>query len=120
MAGLEEYEAISDWDRTHTVEIFKKFDEHWPGSKFILNLRNVDEWLDSRENHIRKQKSPSWIVDRAAWAKHHALHYGAALEYFAGRNDLLQIDVTKGEGWEKLCPFLGVPVPHVPFPHIRP
>jgi hypothetical protein len=30
---------------------------------------------------------------------------------------LLVIDVTAGEGWEKLCPFLGREIPSVRFPH---
>jgi hypothetical protein len=30
---------------------------------------------------------------------------------------LLVMDITSGEGWEQLCPFLGVPIPPVPFPH---
>jgi len=30
---------------------------------------------------------------------------------------LLVMDVTAGDGWEKLCAFLGVPVPSAPFPH---
>lgn len=29
---------------------------------------------------------------------------------------LLVMDVTKGDGWEKLCPFLGYEVPSVSFP----
>jgi 3'(2'), 5'-bisphosphate nucleotidase len=28
----------------------------------------------------------------------------------------LVINVVAGEGWEKLCPFLGKPVPEIPFP----
>jgi Sulfotransferase domain len=30
---------------------------------------------------------------------------------------LLLMDVTEGDGWEKLCPFLGAPVLPTPFPH---
>lgn len=30
---------------------------------------------------------------------------------------LLIMDITSGDGWEKLCPFLGVPIPPHPFPH---
>jgi hypothetical protein len=29
---------------------------------------------------------------------------------------LLVLDICAGEGWEKLCPFLGRPVPRQPFP----
>ena len=30
---------------------------------------------------------------------------------------LLVMDVTAGDGWDKLCAFLGLPVPDAPFPH---
>jgi hypothetical protein len=30
---------------------------------------------------------------------------------------LLVMDITAGDGWEKLCGFLGVPIPDLPFPH---
>jgi hypothetical protein len=30
---------------------------------------------------------------------------------------LLVMDLTAGDGWEKLCGFLGLPVPDAPFPH---
>jgi hypothetical protein len=29
------------------------------------------------------------------------------------------MNLVEGDGWEKLCPFLGVPVPSVPFPHLH-
>ena len=32
---------------------------------------------------------------------------------------LLVINVFDGDGWEKLCPFLGVDPPGVEFPHVR-
>ena len=38
-------------------------------------------------------------------------------EYFKDRpDDLLVMDVTAGDGWEKLCPFLGVDIPDIDFP----
>jgi Sulfotransferase domain len=30
---------------------------------------------------------------------------------------LLVMNIIGGDGWEVLCPFLGVPIPSVPFPH---
>lgn len=30
---------------------------------------------------------------------------------------LLVLDIAAGEGWEKLCPFVGKPIPNTPFPH---
>ena len=39
------------------------------------------------------------------------------LFYFSKREkDLLVLDICGGEGWEKLCKFLHVPVPNKKFP----
>jgi len=38
-------------------------------------------------------------------------------EYFKGRpDDLLILDICGGDGWEKLCNFLSLPIPSVDFP----
>jgi hypothetical protein len=45
-------------------------------------------------------------------------HNRDVLAHFAGRpDDLLVMDLAKGDGWETLAPFLGKPVPDAPFPH---
>jgi hypothetical protein len=128
LKGLEQYEAISDWDKgPYTVEVFKEFDKQYPGSKFILNTRDINSWLNSREKHVKrnqeeKKKNPErdirWLeIDREGWEAKFKQHYGEAIEHFKDRkNDLLIFDVTKGDGWEKLCPFLGLPTPNAPFP----
>ena len=33
------------------VEDFKALDKQYPGSKFILNTRNIDNWIESRIKH---------------------------------------------------------------------
>ena len=43
-------------------------------------------------------------------------HNREVVEYFAGRDDLLVMDVEKGDGWEKLCGFLGTGIPDTPYP----
>jgi hypothetical protein len=46
-------------------------------------------------------------------------HNNGVLEYFKDRpNDLLVLCWERGDGWEKLCKFLDVPVPAgQPIPH---
>lgn len=36
------------------------------------------------------------------------------------RERLLVMNIARGDGWEKLCPFLGTAVPSVPFPRANP
>jgi Sulfotransferase domain len=44
-------------------------------------------------------------------------HNSEVIEYFKDRgSDLLLLDITAGEGWAKLCPFLGERVPALDFP----
>jgi hypothetical protein len=128
LKGLEHYDAFSDWDLgATTIDIVKEFDKQYPNSKFILNIRDLESWLNSREKHVkrnqkRKRKEPeadiNWLtVDRDGWTTQFTNHYNEVNKHFKGREDeLLVFDVTKGDGWEKLCPFLELPIPATPFP----
>ena len=45
-------------------------------------------------------------------------HNKEVINYFKDRpQDLLILDFTKGDNWEKLCGFLGRSLPAKPFPH---
>lgn len=120
---------------------YKELDLSYPGSKFILTVRNYDSWMVSCIWHYRHH----WGIDR--WpepAKGFVMDaeqriYGAAagrkiepvdimdgairhlqgvMLHFRDRSqDLLVINISAGEGWERLCPFLGKANPNVPFPH---
>ena len=48
------YHKIDKWDAMTDTPIpyfYKELDRHYPESKFILTIRNIDEWLDSCENN---------------------------------------------------------------------
>lgn len=131
LKGLEQYNAISDWDYpTYAIPIFKAFDKQYPHSKFILNTRDLDSWINSRKNHVlnnqaKKRANPTdpdpsleWqVYDVEAWKKEYEDRHHAAMEYFKGReNDLLVFNVNANDGWDKLCSFLDKPIPAIPFP----
>ena len=47
-------------------------------------------------------------------------HHADVRRDFADRpDDLLEMDITAGDGWDKLCPFLSVPVPEAAFPRLN-
>ena len=127
LEGIEEFRAYSDWDSSrHTVEIVKRLDSENPGSLFILNIRDLEPWLMSREKHVlrnreRMEQDPSlrltWLeIDRNAWTQQYNHHYNSLLEYFKDRKDLLTIDITKTSDWNLLCNYLSLPVPDEDFP----
>ncbi|MCP5099990.1 MAG: hypothetical protein GY943_30930 [Chloroflexi bacterium] len=107
--------------------IYKELDAAYPGSKFILTLRPTDAWLASAVRHFNGKTTPmrEWIygvgdprgyesIYRARYERHNA----AVTAFFKDRpQDFLQMRLTEGEGWEKLCPFIGMKIPNFEFPH---
>jgi hypothetical protein len=132
---FDNYDALSDV--TVTVR-YKELDKKYPGSKFILTIRaDLEAWLDSCARHFPKSialrsTNPEAIAeiryvretlyggfdfDRELWRTAYGRHMEDVGSYFANRaRDLLVIDICAGEGWEKLCPFLGRDIPAEPFP----
>lgn len=107
--------------------IYKDMDRKYPGSKFILTLRDTRAWLDSQVKHFGRRETPmrKWIYgvgcpegNEDIYARVFEAHNEDVLRYFGMRpSDLLVLELAKGDGWDELCPFLGKPVPDIPFPH---
>lgn len=105
-------------------KVYKQLDKEYPNSKFILTIRDLDSWLIDTEKHIkRNQRDPDYkgkmlIFEKNKYIKLWKVHHQDVLDYFKNRpNDLLVMNICAGDGWEKLCPFLGMPMQEVPFPH---
>ena len=121
---LDDYDAFSDI--TLLSENFEALDRQYPGSKFILTTRDLPGWLESRRRHVeqniaqRAQGRYDGIfltVDYDEWTDRFREHHTRVLEHFASRpDDLLVMNIVDGDGYEKLCPFLGRPTPDTPFP----
>jgi hypothetical protein len=114
------------------VIFYKYIDYKHPGSKFVLCLRDIDSWLDSAQFICEKYPSTdkeiailrrmmlyeSVTFDRTKFTDAYYRHHDDVRRYFKDRpGDLLEMNITEGDGWEKLCPFLGLPIPTQPFPH---
>ena len=106
---------------------YKELDEAFPGSKFILTIRDTDEWWTSLLRHFGGESTAmrDWIYGEGDPNGHETLykarydaHNAAVREYFASRpDDLLVMSISSGDGWDLLCPFLGEPLRDTPFPH---
>jgi hypothetical protein len=124
MAAVPNYDAFRDnpWPI-----LFREMDAAFPGSKFILTTRSTRSWLRSVVGHFGDSTSPmrAWIYgvgapkgNEAAFAARFEAHNQGVLQHFRDRSqDLLVMDLTRGDGWEELCAFLGRPIPEAPFPH---
>ena len=109
--------------------LYKELDQAFPGSKFIMTVRDDDKWLRSIVNSFGSKKTlmRKWIYGKSHGApkgnetlylERYQRHNEDVRTYFRDRpNDFLEISWERGDGWEKICPFLGMPVPILPFPH---
>jgi len=110
-------------------DLYRELDERYPRSKFVLTVRDPASWQQSHERHFssagaRQIPERYRIADYADRRDEIRRDYEARNDevraYFASRpGDLLVLDVVAGEGWDKLCPFLGLDPPAEPFPHFN-
>jgi hypothetical protein len=126
------FDALTDITAAH---FFRELDLAFPGSKFVLTLRDPQAWLRSCERHFPPLTPGRWpsgvpkvlqlrravygadCFDRTAFANAYDAHLTRVREYFAHRpQDLLELNITRGEGWEPICRFLQQPVPVQDFP----
>jgi tetratricopeptide (TPR) repeat protein len=124
---------------------FESFYEQFPNSRFILTIRPFDDWVQSISRHWRRHLGTSdFGAIKAAMAEPKAFHYGIefrninrslyfnfssyreAFDAYEQRvrrffqdkpaDRFLELNIIGGDGWSKLCAFLGRDVPSVPFP----
>ena len=135
-SGDFETDSLADCDAAADLPIapfFAQLDQRYPGSKFILTVREIESWLSSVRKHWQraplkkkriqfgKKKSveqyrrllrlttygmDDFCEDRFRWV--YETHLSSVQKHFENRpNDLLILDICAGEGWDRLGPFLG-------------
>ena len=131
---LEQYYALSDLPMPL---VFKELDKAYPGSKFILTLRDEKSWLKSVRKHwdpVFNKFRNQWKTDPATNRLHKALygqknfdaeiflarfrqHNAEVQEYFKDRpSDLLVLNMSEVSGWPELCKFLNKQIPEIDYP----
>ncbi len=119
------FEVIDDYDifkDNPWAIMYKELDERVPGSRFILTERDPQKWLKSVVRHFGGNKTlmreiiygdgmADPVGHEDVYLARYVRHCAEVKEYFKGRKDFLIMNVDEGDGWEKLCAFLGKPVP---------
>lgn len=121
---VPQYDAFQDnpWPM-----LYQEMDKAFPNSKFILTMRDPQKWAASMVKNFGTDVTPmrEWIYgqgrgfpkdNEALYMARMEQHNRDVLAYFQGRQDLLVMNLTEGQGWEVLCPFLNEPLPERPFP----
>jgi hypothetical protein len=130
---LDDLDAITD---TPVCCVYKALDGSYPGSRFILTSRERRSWLESCRRHWQRRLSPSepamveylHLIRRTLYGSEdfeedrfsasYDRYVAGVLDYFGTDGDrLLVMDICMGDGWSRLCPFLGLAEPGVVFPH---
>lgn len=133
---LKDYTYLQEIVNQHDVckdnpwpVLYQQLDDFYPASKFILTLRDESAWIKSVVNHFGKTPSamlefiygvPYPLGHEELFLQTFRKHNSDVINYFKNRPaDLLVIDLEDGNNWEKICAFLNIPVPAIPFPHVN-
>ena len=119
LSGYDKYMVYSDmedhlnYNYAH-VEYFKKMNEQYPLSKFILNIRNIDNWIKSRNHHIggkyrdyfcyRYNMTTEKLNNK--WRNDYTKHYNNVISYFKNTPMKLLIFNIENDNIKKMNEFL--------------
>jgi hypothetical protein len=116
---------------------WRELADYYPAAKVVLTVRDPDSWFDSVSETIFSQKMQGSLAGTPAGTMMSGVIFQAfgdrvndrafMTDWFLRRNqqviDALPADrllvFSPKQGWEPLCAFLAVPVPHVPFPRVN-
>jgi Sulfotransferase domain len=126
---FEMFDAFTD---NPYFRIWREIYAMYPEARYILTTREEPEWISScvkffRDRRIRPMRL--WMFgahadpskddeSRQAWLDAYRAHNRAVREFFATRPaQFLEFDPTREPGWDRLCAFLGAPIPAQSWPH---
>lgn len=126
-------------------DLYKQLVEWYPDAKFVHTIRETNSWYESLynmltlfdsnpETALRSCHANQWygfvyymkhtfgienLVDnKSKICAYYDQHNKEVVEFMKNRNvSFIQMDMANGDGWGKLCPFLGVEIPGRDFPH---
>jgi hypothetical protein len=126
---FKDYQSMVDYPGAH---YWREIAAHYPDAKVLHTVRDPDKWFDSTQATIfsperdRPVEGPqgeffasfmgpmrAHLHERAFMTEHFRRHTDEVVATIAPER-LLIYEV--GEGWDRLCAFLGVPVPDAPYP----
>jgi hypothetical protein len=126
---LEVAQGFDAFEDNPWFVIYRELDAAFPGSRFILTVRDDARWIESAIRYYGSSTSDlrEWIYGtgdpvaaKQQWLARYRRHNERVSDYFRDRpGDLLVVDWERGDGWAELCGFLGVRPPTGPFPHLN-
>jgi hypothetical protein len=137
---LSKYDTIDALTDTPAALFYEEFLHRYQNLKFVLTVRDEQDWLDSIVENYRRlpvssPNDPVWKWSKTTWHGR-LLSFGTQIpnRYLLLRayrawnkkvlreipsDRLLVMNIPAGDGWEPLCRFLGQPIPEMPFPWLN-
>ena len=128
----DDVDAVTDLP---TAMFYREMVEAYPDVKVILTVRDFNGWWESMISHYERYEPSFWEVKlphvnfvkevrQLMWGSHKPHKYIYQKRYFEHNEavqryvpDCLVMNIVNGDGWEKLCKFLGHEIPDKAFPH---
>ena len=132
-------ELLEAYPDSKAILTLRRTDDWWNSIKYHTNTRfpisetgslkeklssrlGLDNWIWSEDEHnlfrrkLRNCVYGSTIATEFLYKKKYNEHNERVISEIPSHR-LLVLDITTGDGWEKLCPFLEIKTPSTPFPH---
>ena len=118
-----EFKGFTDFDGER---FYKILFNQYPNSKYILTIRNKNDWVNSKVKHSKYRyftkdfKRLTYDENVDYFEQQYATVTNDIRQFFSDKPGmLLELDICAGDGWEKLCKFLNLSIPTVPFPYLN-
>lgn len=106
------FDSLDDlpWSHPTFIEAFR---QRFPGARYVMLLRDEASWLRSYFNYFGPRLTREEALDRLR------THNARVESLLAGEPHVLRMRICGGEGYDTLCPFLGIEPLQAPFPWVN-
>lgn len=122
---MDNYDFVCD---SPVPSRFIELERIYPKSKYIFTTRDIETWLASCETFFKEKRPPEiikekWLLeyrkeifgtakfDPGLFEETYYKHTERIRKHFLENSSrLVTLDITNGEGWEKLVDFLGISI----------
>jgi hypothetical protein len=119
-----------------SARYWREIADRYPDAKVLLTVRDPEQWFESTQATIFAPGSPvdhppepmKDFLEAITGDFQGKIHERAFMtDYFRRHSEAVKAAIAPerllvyqaGEGWERLCAFLGVSVPDTPFPQVN-
>ena len=128
---FKDYQSMVDYPG---AAYWRQIADHYPDAKVLHTVRDPDKWFESTQATIFSPSSPAVQSTEGPQAaffnsftgtfREHLHDRAWMTDYFRRHTEEVKAAIAPerlliyevGEGWDRLCKFLGVPVPDEPYP----